>query len=304
MFCGMTAVMFPRFSASEYWELVRRYGVTIIDPITPLLAMLMKKPPSADDRVHSVRTAVAVGTASLSPDDRDGFEERFGIPLHEVYGQTELAVCAVSERPDDRRKGSAGRSYGWFDISIRGEDDVALPPGAQGEIALRPRYPHTMMAQYWKRPEATVASWRNLWYHTGDVGSMDEDGYLYFGGRLAYWMRVRGENVSAYEVEMTIRQLESIDDVAVVGVPAELGDEDVKAYVIPTDPAAFEPTEVVSWCEQQLARYKVPRYIEVVGSFPRTAAKAEVERSTLRARGIGDAWDALDAAETAPSKRG
>src|SRR5439155_25423576 len=125
----------------------------------------------------------------------------------------------------------------------------------------------------------------------GDVGHMDEDGYLYFTGRQAHWIRRRGENIAAVEVEGTIGSHPAVVDCAVVGVPGELGEEDVKAYVeLAPERAGLDPLELVHWCEERIAYFKVPRYVEYVTEFPRSSAKNEIERYKLRDRGIGEAW--------------
>ena len=147
------------------------------------------------------------------------------------------------------------------------------------------------MIEYINKPAETLQAWRNLWYHTGDVGFLDADGYLHFVGRQAHWVRVRGENVSAFEVEKVITAHDAVADCAVVGVPAELGEEDVKAYVQVAAERSATPEEIVEWCEARLAYFKVPRYVEFVDQFPRTITKQEIARHALRERGIDGAWD-------------
>ena len=148
-----------------------------------------------------------------------------------------------------------------------------------------------MMLEYINKPAETIAAWRSLWYHTGDIGYLDDDGYLHFVGRQAHWVRVRGENVSAFEVEKVLSEHEAVEDCAIVGVPGELGEEDIKAYVQIRRERALEPTDVVSWCSERLAYFKVPRFVEFVTEFPRTITKQEIERHELRTLGIGKAWD-------------
>ena len=120
---------------------------------------------------------------------------------------------------------------------------------------------------------------------------MDDEGYLHFVGRQAHWVRVRGENVSAFEVEKVLTAHGSIKDCAIVGVPGDLGEEDIKAYIELEESVGLEPEEIITWCEERLAYFKVPRFIEFVTEFPRTITKQEIERHALRERGRGDAWD-------------
>ena len=122
---------------------------------------------------------------------------------------------------------------------------------------------------------------------------MDEKGYVYFVGREAHWIRRRGENVSAFEVEKALTAHPSVQDCGVVGVPSELGEEDIKAYVEVVAGADQPPPEdLVAWCREHIAYFKTPRYIEFVAEFPRTMTKNEIARHELRALGIGDCWDA------------
>jgi carnitine-CoA ligase len=291
MFCGASTVMPKWFSASRYWDRVREHGVTIIDPIGPLMMILLAQPPSERDREHGIRVTVGGACGQIPPERRKEFEERFGVELNEQYAQTETGACLISETPDDRRWGSSGRPRGWAEISIRDEDDFPLPTGEVGEITLRPRDAHVFMVGYFNNPEETAATWRNMWHHSGDLGYVDEDGYLFFLGRKAYWMRRKGENVSSYEVERIIDQHEDVIEVAVVGVPSEAGDEDIKAYVVLREVAEFDPEALIEWCEAGLAYFKVPRYLEQIKELPHTAAKGDPDRAKLRERGVGDAWE-------------
>jgi crotonobetaine/carnitine-CoA ligase len=292
MLCGATTVMPKWFSASRYWARVREHGVTIIDPIGPIMMTLLAQPPSEDDRDHKVRVTVGGASGQIPPERREEFEDRFGVELNEQYSQTETGgIVIISETPEDRRWGSSGRPRGWAEISIRDEDDFPLPTGEVGEITLRPRDAHTFMIGYFNNPEETAETWRNMWHHSGDLGYVDEDGYLFFLGRKAYWMRRKGENVSSYEVERVLDQHEDVFEVAVVGVPSELGDEDIKAYVVLNEGAEFDPGALIEWCEAGLAYFKVPRYLEQVDELPHTAAKGDPDRAKLRELGVGEAWE-------------
>ena len=124
-----------------------------------------------------------------------------------------------------------------------------------------------------------------------DLGYLDEEGFLFLIGRQAHWLRTGGENVACFEVENVINQNPKVAESAVVGVPAELGEEDVKAYVVLEEGELMEPLDVIKWCEDRLARFKVPRYIEFVMSLPKSITKSEIERHKLKKIGIGDAWD-------------
>ena len=149
------------------------------------------------------------------------------------------------------------------------------------------------MQRYINKPDETIAAWGNLWYHSGDLGYLDADGYVYFVGREAHWIRRRGENVSAFEVEKAMTAHPAVQDCGVVGVPSELGEEDIKAYVeVVAGADQPAPEDLVAWCRERIAYFKTPRYIEFVAEFPRTMTKNEIARHELRALGIGTCWDA------------
>lgn len=296
LYCGMTGVMEKWFSASKYWKIVRKYGVTIIDPLGTMMSVLLLADPSDEDRNHKVRVGVGIAAGQVRKDLRDEFETRYGIPMLEVYAMTEMGVLLCSERLHDRRNGSCGRPHGWAEIMIADAGDNPLPANTTGHILIRPKVPNTYMSCYINKPAETIAAWRNLWYHSGDLGRLDDDGYVYFVGREAHWIRRRGENVSAFEVEKAITAHDAIQDCAAVGVPSELGEEDIKAYVqLVEGSAGVAPEEIIAWCKERIAYFKVPRYIQFVDGFPRTMTKNEIARHELRELGVGEAWDSQKA---------
>ena len=148
------------------------------------------------------------------------------------------------------------------------------------------------MLGYYNNPERTIETFRNLWLHTGDLGYLDDAGELFFTGRQAHWLRCRGENVSAYEVENLISRDPGVQEVIVVGVPAALGDEDVKAFIIAQPGIELDPAAIVFWCKERMAAFKLPRYIVFASDFPRSTTKREVERHKLKAQSDAVVWDA------------
>jgi crotonobetaine/carnitine-CoA ligase len=280
------------FSVSNYWQRVRETGATIIDPMGTMFTLLYQQPASPHDKSHKVRAAW--GAAAMLPSGvANGFAERFGIHLVPVFGGTEIGGSAVVNTPigSPHRAGTCGRADGWCEVQIVDENDVSLPAGTVGQIAVRPTIPFSMMNGYHNAAARTVECWRNLWFHTGDLGSLDNEGYLTFVGRQAHWLRRRSENISAYEVESVIAAHPGVKEVVVVGVPSELGEDEVKAFVRSTADAPPTPEALINWCERRLARFKVPRFIEFVSDFPRSAAKQEIERHRLKAMSNDKAWD-------------
>lgn len=294
LYHGMTGIMEKWFSASNYWNIICKYGVTVIDPLGTMMAVLLRAPESDQDKAHKVRIGVGIAAGQVRRDLRDEFEDRFGTPMMEVYSMTEMGVLICSERTFDRRLGSCGRPHGWAEVLIVDGDDNPVPANTTGQILLRPKVPNTYMMEYINKPAETLAAWKNLWYHSGDLGYLDDDGFVYFVGREAHWIRRRGENVSSFEVEKAMTAHPAVIDCAVVGVPSEIGEEDIKAYVQLSDEMEKpEAAELVDWCRERIAFFKVPRYYQFVDEFPRTMTKNEIARHELRAQGIGDAIDAI-----------
>lgn len=287
----MTSVIDRRFSASEFWQRVRDCGANVIDPIGAMTTMLCLQPEGADDRRHKVR--VAIGIVNQIPAEiPDRFKQRFGMPMVEIYGLTEGGgAMLTSNRPEGYCAGSNGRPHGWVEIRIADEHDLPVAPGVVGQILLRPLFPHMFMIGYHNAPDKTAEALRDLWLHTGDLGRVDAQGNLFFIGRRAHWIRRRGENISAYEIEAILGKHPAVGEVVVVGVPSELGEDDIKAFIIPAAGVAADPLALVEWCGCKLAPFKVPRYFEYVEDFPRSITKREIERSVLKKMPNRDAWD-------------
>jgi crotonobetaine/carnitine-CoA ligase len=150
-----------------------------------------------------------------------------------------------------------------------------------------------MMAHgYLDRADDTIRNWRDLWIHTGDEGYLDDDGYLFFVGRMGHFLRRRGELVSVSEVEDVILGCPLVADVAVVGVPSEMGEDDILCAILWNDAAASDPEDLIAYCKEKMAAFKVPRYVRSLEAMPRTAAKGEVDRPALRNLGIDSCWRA------------
>ena len=163
LYIGMTGIMDKWFSASNYWNIVHKYGATIIDPLGTMMAVLLRRPESELDKTHKVRVGVGIASSQVRKDLRDEFETRFGAPMLEVYSMTEMGVLMCSERLHDRRSGSCGRALGWAEVLVVDADDNPVPPNTQGQILFRPKVPNTYMIEYVNKPLETLAAWKNLW---------------------------------------------------------------------------------------------------------------------------------------------
>ena len=288
MECDGSLVMDARLSVSRFWDTCRSRGVTAFNYMGALLMMLMKQEPSPDDRDHSVRIAFG---APCPVEIWEDFEQRFGVSLVEVYGMTE-APMACENRLDDRKIGSAGKESMSYEVRIVDEHDAPVPAGQTGEIVVRPKRPHIMFTEYHRQPEATVEAFRNLWFHTGDRGRLDYDGFLFFVDRMKDSIRRRGENISTWEIESTLNLHDSVLECAAYGVESELTEQDVMVSVTPKPGATIDPAALIEFCDGKISRFAVPRYVRVVDQLPKNHAQ-RVQKFKLREIGVtDDTWDA------------
>ena len=273
---GARMVLVDRFSASRFWDEARTHGCTAFYYIGEILRILLRASPS-DAAGTPLRIGWGIGAPAR---DFDEFQERFGIRLRTGYGSTEANVpCYLPER--NARAGRCGRALRGFEIRIANEAGEPVPSGTQGEILIRSSEPYALMLGYDGDPAATVAAWRDLWLHSGDAGVLDDDGQLTFAGRLKDAIRVRGENVSAFEVEAVIAALEGVLEVAAIAVPCELGGDDVKVVIVAARADALAPETVVEWARIHLPRFAVPRYVEFVPALPKTPTN-KIQKHLLR----------------------
>jgi carnitine-CoA ligase len=286
LYVGGEVVMRPRFSASRFWDICRDEGVTAFNFMGALLMMLHKQPPKPQDRDHKVAKAYG---APAPVTIFDAFQERFGVRLVEVYGSTELGT-ATGNTVHDSKVGSCGVPAPHYEVEIHDEHDNAVPPGTEGEICVRPKEPDVMIQEYYRMPEATLKAFRNLWFHTGDRGRMDEDGRFYFVDRMKDAIRRRGENISSWEVEKSIDAHEAVQEAAVIGVPSELTEEEVLAVVVLKPGQALTPEELLDHCQDRMAHFAVPRYVRFADELPKNQSQ-RIEKFRLRELGVTGAWD-------------
>ncbi len=279
---GASLVVADRFSASRFWDQVRAADATVVNFIGMMMPVLAKNPESESDRDNHVR--LFYGSPALAPEFLDDFQERFGTDIIVGFGMTETCYGTIERIGDRRRANSSGLPRQHPDPSfvneIRISDDAGNPagPNTVGEITIR--NPATMLG-YWRNQEQTDDALRDGWLYTGDLGWLDDDGFLYFVDRKKDVIRRRGENISSQQVEDAIKDHPNVLDCAVIAVPSELGEDEVKAYVLPRPGAPVRPEEVVLWCADRLAYFKVPRYVEMRDEFPRTPS-LRVRKDVLR----------------------
>jgi carnitine-CoA ligase len=284
---GATYALGPRFSASRFWRRCADSGATVTYLLGPMVSVLLRQTPSPGDRAHRVRIALAPATP---PELHEPFGERFGVQLLDAWGSTETNIV-LSNTHADNRPGTIGRVLDPFEARVVDEHDSDVPDGTPGELVLRSWEPKAFATGYFRQADATVEAWRNGWFHTGDRVIRDADGSFRFVDRIKDVIRRRGENISAFEVEQALQSHPDVAAAAVIPVPSELGEDEVMACVVLRDKAALQPTQLVEFCEERLARFAVPRYVELLEELPLTPS-GKVEKHRLRARGVTPAtWD-------------
>jgi crotonobetaine/carnitine-CoA ligase len=280
LFIGATCAILPKFSVSSFWDDVREYGATFTTMMGAVMSFLWQQPERETDADNPLRRIGSAPTPSFWRE----FETRFGLSVGRVYGSSEGGQGVWGEQGVEQREGTCGIACSHYDVQVVDDYDRPVPAGELGEIVTRPRYAYGMMTRYFEEPDATVEVLRNFWYHSGDLGSLDEDGYLTFAGRKRDAIRRRGKNISAFEVEEVLDTHPDVVESAVIGVPSEHTEEEVKALLVVHDGRAIDPVAFVGWAREQLPRYAVPRYVEVVPEFPKTHT-GKVQKRVLR-----EAW--------------
>lgn len=288
-----------RFSVSTFWQEIERSGaanVRLLSSIFPLMAQAPDTPEMK--RCHGQLRAV---TGYASPELVRIWTERFGVGFFNAhaYGQSEgvrLSTGYLGEpTPPD---GSCGRiDSDAFDVVILDDGDNVLPDGQVGEIAFRPKRPHVMFDGFWGCPEDTVAVWRNLWMHTGDLGRIDGV-YLYFIDRKKDYLRSRGENISSFEIERAFMRHDAISEVAVHAIADGIGEDCLKVTAVLRENASLTEEDLCQWSIDNVPYFAVPRFIEFREELPKTPT-GKVTKHRLRTDGRTiSTWDREDAGIT------
>lgn len=282
-----------RFNPTAFWDEIRKYQATQFNFIGVMLSVIHKQPPKENDADQPVRLAFG---APIPKDIYWDFKNRFNLNFLEGFGLTEtLPITYNLYRDPDPKLGSMGKVAPGYEVRIVDDDDYELPPGVVGEIICRPTKPNMMFSGYYNMPEKTLAAYRNLWFHTGDYGFKDDDGYFYFVDRKKDYLRVGGENISSMQVEATINSHPKIAESAALGIRTEGGEDAMVLFIVLNPNEKMEPEELMEWAEERLPRFAMPRYIEFMDVFPKTPTE-RVEKYKLKERGIGpNTWDRVSA---------
>ena len=273
------AALVSRFSAGTFWDQVRAAGATEVGVVGAVSSILLRQEPGWADRDHNVR--MMHGAAGIPMDCRADFEERFGLRLVTGFAMTETGHFSTTSPDDPMRYKASGRPVPQYEVAVVDADDNELPPGELGELVVSPRVPGVMMTEYHRQPEATQAAFRNGWFHTGDLATIEADGYIRWVDRIADAIRRRGEMISSTEVERAVCAFDGIAECAAVGVPSELGEEEVKLVVVPEPGRSIDPAALQRHCQATLPDFCQPRYLEVLDELPKTATH-KVNKPQLR----------------------
>lgn len=288
MLAGGKMLLRCTFSLSRFWEDVHESQATICLAVGGLCHMLNSQPATPDDAQNTLRVIYAV---PVPWEFKDAFERRFGLQLVEGYGGTESNLNVYSRLGEHTPRGSCGRASDYFDVAILDEIGEPVPTGESGEICVRPKHPNTMMSGYLDLPEKTLETMRGYWFHSGDRGFVDSEGFVYFLDRMKDAIRRRGENISSFEVERFLNEHPDVAEVAVVPINSEIGEDEVRAVVILRDGAHLTHESLLRYAIEKMPYFMVPRFIEFRTELPRTPTM-KVKKAELRAEGPNPAtWD-------------
>ena len=281
LYAGGSTVVSPKFSASRFWQLVSDYQITSFGSVATMLSMLLTTYPEgvpADLKTKQLRFAMC-GSAPVPAETIKRFEEMFGCLVVEGYGLSESTCRSTFNPPDQRRRaGSCGLPIG-NEMRVVDDNDNDVPTGCLGEIVLRGE---NILKGYYKNPEATKNAFRNGWFHTGDVGYRDQDGFYYIVDRKSDMIIRGGENIYPREIDEVLYQHPSVAAAAVVGMPDELYGEEVAAFVVLREGSEVSEEQLIEFCKGRLADYKCPKTVRLVKDIPKGPTGKLLKRELVK----------------------
>jgi acyl-CoA synthetase (AMP-forming)/AMP-acid ligase II len=268
MWAGGSVVLMPRFSASRHWETVSRYGVTYFGSVATMLSLLNhthpEGVPSGAD-ISRLRFALC-GSAPVPVEVLKTFESLFDCPVIEGYGLSESTCRSTFNPPDaNRRIGSVGLPIG-NEVKVFDENDRELGVGEVGEIVLRGP---NIMKGYYRNEDANAEAFRSGWFHTGDLGCCDQDGFFYVVDRKSDMIIRAGENIYPREIDEVLYQHSKVQDAATIGVKDDIYGEEVKSFIVLRDGEQADEKEILDYCRERLADFKCPKSIEFLVEIPK-----------------------------------
>jgi len=274
---GATLVLFRRFVPDVVLDTIERERVTMFFGVpTIYITLLGANVPK--EKLASIRYYFSAA-ATMPQEISRRWTETYGPAVHEGYGLTECSPCAAYNHVSKHKFGSVGTAIEDFEVKIFDENDNEVPRGTWGEIVMRGP---GVMKEYWGKPEDTAQALRSGWLHSGDIGRMDDEDYVFIVDRVKDMINASGFKVWPAEVEHYLYQIPQIKEVAVYGIPDELKGEAVCAAVVLKDGAELHPEEVIDWCKEKLAAYKTPARVDIVKELPKSATGKILKRMLRR----------------------
>jgi len=268
LYAGGSTVVSPRFSASRFWRVVSDYQVTSFGSVATMLSMLLATYPEGVPEGSDTRRLrfAMCGSAPVPAEVLRRFEETFGCLVVEGYGLSESTCRSTFNPPDARRRpGSCGLPIG-NEMRVVDEEDRELPDGEAGEIVLRGA---NVFKGYYNNDEATRRAFRGGWFHTGDVGYRDAEGFFYIVDRKSDMIIRGGENIYPREIDEALYRHPAVAEAAAFGVPDELYGEEVAAFVVLREGASATAEEIADFCRSHLADFKCPKTVRLAASLPK-----------------------------------
>jgi long-chain acyl-CoA synthetase len=278
LYADAALILLEGFSPRDFLPALARYRATMFSAVPTIYAILNNLPDASQYDLSNLRVCIC-GAAPMPVEVYNAFERIYKAFVLEGYGLSE-GTCASSLNPLDgrpRKVGSIGVPLPGQEIQIVDDNDQELPAGQVGEIVVRGA---NVMHGYYRNPEATAATVRNGWLHTGDLGSFDADGYLYIVGRKKEMIIRGGENIYPKEVEEALYRHPAILEAAVVGLPDPVWGEEVGAYLVLRPGQTLDAADVIAYCKEHLADYKCPKIVRFVAELPKTAT-GKVQKGKL-----------------------
>jgi len=267
IYLGLTICIRKVFSPKDFWPSILRYGVTTVQGVPAMYAYIYNAVDPRDIDFDKLKLRMAfTGAAPMPVELIHGFREKFGVEVVDGYGLTEATGVSTTSSGIPENIGSIGMAFPGLEVEILDDDNRVLPYGEKGEICVKG---DAVMIGYLNKPEATAESLRDGWLHTGDMGWMDERGYVYISGRKKEMINRGGENIYSREIEIPLEQHPSIAEVAVIGAPDPALGERVRACIILNEGCVLTADEVKTYLGDKIAKYKLPEYVEFLTDFPR-----------------------------------
>lgn len=281
LYAGGSTVVSPKFSASRFWQIISDYQITSFGSVATMLSMLLTTYPDGVPsglRTEQLRFAMC-GSAPVPAEVMKRFEETFNCLVVEGYGLSE-STCRSTFNPPDRRRrpGSCGLPIG-NEMRVVDDDDRDVPDGSLGEIVLRGE---NILKGYYKNPDATATAFRNGWFHTGDIGYRDQDGFYYIVDRKSDMIIRGGENIYPREIDEVLYQHPCVASAAAVGIPDALYGEEVAAVIVLKEQTKVSEEEVIEFCKARLADFKCPKTVYFVTDIPKGPTGKLLKRELVK----------------------